>query len=154
MKHTPKGLGNLILYVVKENHLKYFDTDFSSPIFVQARLPEMQSNVAILEQVIFMGVTKKDGMVPLMTPDLPICRSYDLDDNEDIENVLTEDEICGLCMRDDELSLVVAIGKETCSNGDVAYTINGWSDRATPREMFNEDGELFIKDHVSIEMEA
>lgn len=115
----------------------------------------VQSNAAILEQVIFLGVTKKDGMIPLMTHDLPVCRSYDEQGNEDdIENVLTEDEICGLCMRDDELSLVVAIGKETCSNGDVAYTINGWSDRATPREMFNEDGELFIKDHVSIEMEA
>ena len=135
-KRINRSIGDLVIWVVKNYLAHLYFTSFTSPVFVQARDPMMQSRAIILEQVVFFGVGKHDeGLIPLMVPQEPICRRYDVNGNEDgCDNFLTEDEICGMAMRDGELSMVIAAGREVSSNGDVEWCINGWADRATPRD--------------------
>lgn len=133
-QHIYKANQSLILWIV-ENHMSHlFRSAFARPVFIQARDRMFQSRAVISEHVVFFGIGKKgEGLIPLMTPACPICYTYN-EQGEDVENLLTCDEICGLAMRDGELNMVIAVDREELSNGDVRYLIDATADRATPRE--------------------
>ena len=141
--YLSKQLRNIILAYVKSQPDIF--KDFGETIFVHTKLHGAFHRV----QVVFLGVHKQDGLIPLSPPDdqLPSC-DYHIDrfiDGEIITDVdreegLTLEECCRLMARDKELSAAIAVTQNTDGvesepvESDITeIKIDAYADEAEPR---------------------
>lgn len=141
--YLSKQLRNIILAYVKGQPDIF--KDFGETIFVHTKLQGAFHRI----KVVFLGVHKQDGLIPLSPPDdqLPAC-DYHIDrfvdgetfTEDDREEGLTLGECCRLMARDKELSAVIAVTQNTdgvahapVENDITEIKIDAYADEAEPR---------------------
>lgn len=143
--YLSKQLRNIIFAHIKHNPDLF--KDFGETIY----LYQKHDGSFHRERVVFLGVHKQDGLIPLMTPEhqLPrvdyVIECYNENNlpvtDEDSENILTLPECCALMVRDEDLSAVIAvvqsqkgIADEPVENWIIEHTIDCYADEPFSRD--------------------